>query len=142
MKKFKKSFRGYKVDEVNSFVCEVVEHVEGMLSEIKEKDKTISLLKQELEKYKRMEATLNKSIFMAQETSDQMRKMARSESDAMIKDAKRNANKIVRDALDRASKIEVESQTIKKNISIYKSRIKNIIEQQLEIIDDIDNIKM
>ena len=142
MRKFKKTFRGYKVDEVNSFVCDVVAHVEDMISEIKEKDNTILLLKKEIEKYKRMEDTLNKSILMAQETSDQMRKMARVESENIIKDAKRKANKIVSDALDKASKIEYESQTIKKNISIYKSRIKNIIEQQLEIIDDIDNIKL
>lgn len=142
MKKFKKTFRGYKVDEVNSFVSDVIVHVENMIGEIKEKENTILLLKKQIDEYKKMEDTLNKSILMAQETSDQMRKMARIESENIIKDAKRNANKIVSDALDKAAKIEYESQTIKKNISIYKSRIKNIIEQQLEIIDDIDNIKL
>ncbi len=142
MKKFKKTFRGYKVDEVNSFVCEVVSHVEGMINEIKDKNKEILLLKEEIKKYKRMEDSLNKSILMAQETSEQMRKIARVEAENIINDAKKNANKIVSTALDKASKIESESQTIKKNINIYKSRIRNIIEQQLEIIDDIDNIKM
>ena len=142
MKKFKKTFRGYKVDEVNSFVCEVIAHVEDMINELKEKDNKILLLTNELDKYRKREDTLNKSILMAQETSDQMRKMARIEAENIIKDAKRNANKIVSDALDKSSKIELESQTIRKNISIYKSRIRNIIEQQLEIIDDIENIKM
>ena len=41
MKKFKKTFRGYKVDEVNSFVCDVIAHVEGMIDEIKENPKDV-----------------------------------------------------------------------------------------------------
>ena len=142
MKKFKKTFRGYKVDEVNSFVCKIVYLVERIINKIKNKNKEILLLKEEIKKYKRMEDSLNKSILMAQETSEQMRKIARVEAENIINDAKKNANKIVSTALDKASKIESESQTIKKNINIYKSRIRNIIEQQLEIIDDIDNIKM
>ena len=101
MKKFKKTFRGYKVDEVNSFVCEVIAHVEDMINELKEKDNKILLLTNELDKYRKREDTLNKSILMAQETSDQMRKMARIEAENIIKDAKRNANKIVSDALDK-----------------------------------------
>ena len=64
MKKFKKTFRGYKVDEVNSFVCEVVSHVEGMINEIKDKNKEILLLKEQIKKYKRMEDSSNKSILM------------------------------------------------------------------------------
>ena len=142
MKKFRKSIRGYKVDDVNSFVSEVVSHVEDMLNEIREKDDEILRLKNDIEKYQNMEKTLNKSILMEQETSDQMRKMARIEAENIIGDAKKNANKIVSTALDKATKIESDANIIKKNISVYKSRIKNIIEQQLEIIDDIDNIKM
>lgn len=142
MKKFKRSLRGYNRKEVNAFVNEVIDQVEKMVAQIKEKDMKIQALNATLTKYKNMEETLNKSILMAQETSEQMKKMARIESETILSDAKKNANKIVNDALTRASKVESESAILKKNIQIFKTRIKNIVEQQLQIIDDIDNIDM
>ena len=142
MKKFKRSIRGYNREEVNAFVSEVIDQVEKMVAQIKEKDMQIQALNTTLSKYKNMEETLNKSILMAQETSEQMKKMARIESENIINDAKKNANKIVNDALSRASKVESESAILKKNIQIFKTRIKNIVEQQLQIIEDIDNIDM
>ncbi len=142
MKKFKRSIRGYNREEVNAFVSEVIDQVEKMVAQIKEKDMQIQALNTTLSKYKNMEETLNKSILMAQETSEQMKRMARIESENIINDAKKNANKIVNDALSRASKVESESAILKKNIQIFKTRIKNIVEQQLQIIEDIDNIDM
>ena len=140
MKKFKRSLRGYNTKEVNAFVNEVVSQVEKMVNEIKEKDLKIQALNANLLKYKNMEETLNKSIVMAQETSEQMRRMARIESENIISDAKKNANKIVNDALTRASKVEAETAVLKKNISVFKTRLKNIIEQQLQMVDDMDNL--
>lgn len=140
MKKFKRSLRGYNTKEVNAFVNEVVSQVELMVNQIKEKDLKIQALNANLLKYKNMEETLNKSIVMAQETSEQMRRMARIESENIISDAKKNANKIVNDALTRASKVEAETAVLKKNITIFKTRLKGIIEQQLQMVDDMDNI--
>ena len=142
MKKFKKSLRGYNVKEVNAFINEVIRQVEKMVNEDNRKQQIIDNLNKEILKHKRMEETLNKSILMAQETSEQMKKMARIESENIINDAKKNANKIVNDALNRAQKIESESAILKKNISIFKNRLKNIIEQQLQIVDDIDDIRL
>ncbi len=142
MKKFKRSLRGYNRKEVNAFVDEVIDQVEKMVAQIKEKDMKIQALNATLMKYKNMEETLNKSILMAQETSEQMKKMARIDGENIVNDAKKNANKIVNDALTKAAKIESESAVLKKNIQVFKTRIRNIVEQQLQIIDDIDNIEM
>ena len=142
MKKFKKSFRGYNKDEVNDFVSEVVNKVEVMVTELNKKDTSINDLKKELAYYKNMEETLNKSILMAEETSQQMRRLARIESENIISDAKKNANKIIDDALTKSSKIEAESLLLKKNVQVFKTRLKNIIEQQLQMVDDIDQIKL
>lgn len=142
MKKFKKALRGYNVKEVNAFINEVISQVEKMVAEDNRKNAVIQSLNNELTKYKKMEATLNKSIVMAEETANQMRRMARIEGESIINDAKKNANKIINEALLRSQKIESESAILKKNISIFKSRLKNIIEQQLQMVDDIDDIRL
>ncbi len=142
MRKFNKSFRGYNKKEVNEFVEEVVSKVELMVTELNKKEATIAELNREISRFKAMEETLNKSIIMAEETSAQMRKLARIESENIINDAKKNANKIVDNALTKASKIETESLILKKNIKVFKLRLKNIIEQQLQIVDEIDEIRL
>ena len=142
MKKFRKALRGYNVKEVNAFINEVICQVEKMIAEDNRKTMIINNQNKELKNYKNMEESLKKSILMAEETANQMKKMARIESESIINDAKKNANKIVSDALIRAQKIEAESAVIKKNISIFKTRLKNIIEQQLQIVDDIEDYKI
>ena len=47
MEKFNRTLRGYDPDEVNSFLDKVIGQVEGMVSQIKEKDARIA----ELDKY-------------------------------------------------------------------------------------------
>ena len=142
MKKFRKALRGYNIKEVNSFINEVISQVEKMIAEDNRKSMIINNLNKELQNYKNMEESLKKSIVMAEETASQMKKIARIESESIINDAKKNANKIVSDALVRAQKIEAESAILKKNVSIFKTRLKNIIEQQLQIVDDIEDYKI
>ena len=57
MKKFKRSIRGYNREEVNAFVSEVIDQVEKMVAQIKEKDMQIQALNTTLSKYKNMEET-------------------------------------------------------------------------------------
>ena len=63
-----------------------------------------------------------------------------NESDLIITEAKKNANRIINDALMKAEHIEEESARLRRNIVTYKRRIKGLIEQQSEIIDDLDKI--
>ena len=77
---------------------------------------------------------------MAQKTSDQLKVAASRESEIIIDDAKKNASRIVNDALMKAEKIENDADMVKRNINVLKRRLKNIIESQLDIINDIDKL--
>lgn len=148
MEKFSRTLRGYDVDEVNQFLDEVIEKVEKMVIDLKQKDQKIqelSALEQQnkrllekLEQYKRTEETMNRAIFMAQKTSDQMRMMAHNERETIMEEAKRNANRIVNEALLKAEKTEREADQLKRNILVFKKRLKDIIETQLEVVEQIE----
>ena len=142
MKKFSKSFSGYNTHEVNAFVDDVVKNVDEMLQKMKAKDMEIDRLTKELEHYKSMDATLNRAIVMAEESSKKYRESSLNESDLIITEAKKNANRIINDALTKAEHIEEESQRLRRNIITYKRRIRNLIDQQVEIVDDLDKIDL
>ena len=122
-----------------------------MISEINAKDKEIERLKknqgnpevmERLAQYERMEDTLNRAIIMAQKTSDQLKVAAHKESEIMLDDAKKNASRIVNEALQRAEKIENDAMTLQRNVTVFKRRLKNIVEQQLEVIDEIEKVEL
>ena len=142
MRKFSIVANGYDPREVSAFIDEVITQVESYLGEIKNNQEKINHLESLLKNYNNMEETLNKAIIAAQNAADQMKQMAKNESVGIIEDAKRNANAIVNEALIQAEKTEFEANLLRKNISVFKNRIKNIIESQLELSDDLDKVEL
>ena len=142
MNRFSTSLRGYNKDEVNKFVADCIKQVEGMLDNLKAKDIELENLKKDLEKYKLLEESLNKAILMAEDTSNEIRKMARNESERIVLDAKKNASRIVNEALMEAEKTQMESIQLKRNIITFKKRLRSILESQLDLVDDIDHLDM
>lgn len=150
MEKFTRTLRGYDPDEVNHFIDQVISQVEIMVNDIKSKNKKIAelssleeenaKLKEKLATYERMEGTLNRAILMAEKTSEQIKLSAHQESETIINDAKRNANRIVNDALLRAEKTEMEADILRRNITIFKRKLKSIIEAQLDMVNDIEKV--
>lgn len=142
MEKFSTSKDGYNKEEVNKFVNDVVIEVESMLNKMKQKDKEISELTKSLEKYDNLELVLNKTILMAEDSSNQMKKLAKEEADNLINDAKKNASRIVNEALMQAEKTELESIRLKRNIITFKKKLKVLLEQQIDLADEIDKIDL
>lgn len=145
MRKFKRSIAGYDVNEVNAFVDDVIRKVENIIKEeekikrdIYDKDTEIKELEATLEKYKVMENNLNNSILEAQNNVEYIKRVAKSEGDAIISEARKNANRIISDALIRAEKTQYEAELLKKNVNLFKSRVRVMLNQQLDLIDDLD----
>lgn len=151
MDKFNRALHGYDPEEVNAFLDQVINRVENMINEMKEKDLRIkelenalrqtNNLKEKVVQYERMEDTLNKAIIMAQKTSDQIKANAYHESELIVEDAKKNANRIVNDALIKAEKVENETLALQRNANVFKRRLKTIIEEQLEMVNELEKVE-
>ena len=151
MEKFNRTLHGYDPEEVNAFLDQVINHVEKMIAEMKSKDerikelenalKAVVPLKEKVTQYEKMEETLNKAIFMAQKTSDQIKSNAYRESELIVDEAKKNANRIVNDALIKAEKVETDTLALQRNANIFKRRLKQIIEEQLEMVNDLEKVE-
>lgn len=141
MKKFNTSFSGYNKEEVNRFVNDVTKHFEEMLNRLKSTDEELAQCKKELEVSRDKESTVNRALLVAEETSNQIRRVAKDESKLIIDDAKKNASRIINDALLKAEQAESDANNLKRRVEIYKKRVKQVIEEQEEMIDQIDDIK-
>ena len=89
---------------------------------------------------KKIEDTLNRAIFTAESAGDQIKSTARREAESMVAEARRNANRIINDALLKAEKAQNQADMLKRNTNVLKRRLKQIIENQLEVIEEIENV--
>ena len=152
MEKFSKTLHGYNPAEVNQFLDNIIGKVEKMVTELKDKDSKIielskldlenQALKEKISQYERTESVVNKAIVMAEKTSEQIKVTAYKEAESMIDDAKSKANRIINEALLKAEKAEQEANMLRRNINIFKRRIKDIISAQLDVVDEMDDIDL
>ena len=140
MKQFNTTLNGYDKTEVNAFVNEVTREYENVLDKLKSREIELKALKDRLEYYKNLESTLNTAVLVAEDSSNQIKKIAKEEAKIIIDQAKKNASRIINDALIKAEKTEIEADQLRRSLKIYKSRIKATIEEQLTMVDDVDNI--
>ena len=140
MRSFTTTISGYDKNEVHSFVNEVTREYESMLTKLKDRDLKIRNLEDQLKKYESMEQTLKRAIFVAEDASNQIKRIARDESRTIVEDAKKNASRIINDALIKAEKTEIEADELRRKIKLYKRRIKEVLGEQLDMVDDIDKI--
>ena len=89
-----------------------------------------------------MEETLKRTIMMAERTTEQVKLNAYQERDVIVGDAKKNANRIINEALMRSENIQREADSLRRNVVVFKKRLRDVIETQLEVIDDIEKIEL
>ena len=137
--KFSTSIQGYNKEEVNNFVKEVIVEYESMLNKLKKSCQYNEELKKELKHYKDIEATLNRAILVAEESTSNIKKVAYDESKTILEDARRNATKVINNALVKAEKIEAEAESLRRKVSVYKRRFRALVEDQLDEIEGFDD---
>ncbi len=140
MKKFDTVFRGYDKDQVQRCLDEIINNYEKLLEKSKKTEEENKKLVNEIAYYQKIEDTLNRAIFTAESAGDQIKSTARHEAENMISEARRNANRIINDALLKAEKAQNQADMLKRNTNVLKRRLKQIIENQLEVIEEIENV--
>lgn len=140
MKKFNTVFRGYDKLEVQRFIDEFIKGYERLLEKSKKTEEANKLLLEKISYYEKIENTMNKAIFNAESAGDQIKNAARKEAELLICEARRNSSRIINDALLKAEKAQNHAELLRRNTNVLKRRLRQIIENQLEVIDEIETI--
>ncbi|WP_108669768.1 DivIVA domain-containing protein [Peribacillus acanthi] len=141
-KEFTKGFRGYDEDEVNEFLDQIIKDYELILREKKELEEKLNDVHEKLGHFTNIEETLNKSIVIAQEAGEEVKRNAQKEAKLILKEAEKNADRIVNDSLSKARRIALEIEELKKQSKVFRTRFKMLIEAQLDLLknDDWDHL--
>ena len=141
-KEFTRGFRGYAEDEVNEFLDQIIKDYEILLREKKELEDKVKSMSEQMSHYSSLEETLQKSIVVAQEAADEVRRNSQKESKLIVREAEKNADRIVNDAMTKARKVTIEIDELKKQSKVFRNRFKMLVEAQLDLLntDDWDHL--
>lgn len=137
-KEFTRGFRGYNEDEVNGFLDQIIKDYEITIREKKDLQRQVEELNEKVNHFINIEDTLNKSIIIAQETAEELKANARKESKLIIKEAEKNADRIINEALSQSRKISMETEELKRQAKVFRTRLKMLIEAQLDMVNNED----
>lgn len=141
-KEFTRGFRGYAEDEVNEFLDQIIKDYEIIIREKKELEDKIKTMTEQMSHYNSLEETLQKSIVVAQEAAEEVRRNSQQEAKLIMKEAEKNADRIVNESLSKARKVAIEIDELKKQSKVFRNRFKMLVEAQLDLLntDDWDHL--
>ena len=134
----KQIMSGYSVEEVQSFMSELLRDYERLYKEnIEYKDK-IDMLNQGIQHYKSIEETLQNALIVAQGTAETVKQNAKAEADNIVKEAEINAIKSVDEINQKVVEKQLQLDEAKKQFDIYKAKMEALLISQLEILKEIN----
>lgn len=134
-KEFKKAFRGYKEDEVDEFLDKVIADYERLYKENGELKDRVSIDNERIESYASMEKSLQNTLLIAQTTAEDIVANARKKAEMIVKEAEEQGKRIIEDSNNSIVKINKDYEELKKEVQVFKTRFKTLLESELEALD-------
>ena len=136
-KVFKKAkIGGYDINDVEDFLEKLIVDYEAVFKEITELKDKCENLQESVKYYKSLEQGIEISVNNAREEADRIKERALEEA-AEIRERKENEYKNKMAELDlEVKKKEYALEEKKKEMQIYKIKVKSMLEAQLKILDE------
>ncbi len=140
-KEFKKSFRGYDMDEVEAFLSELIKDYSRIYREnASMKDKN-AILNDAVENYKGMEETMRSAIISAQRTSEEILHNAHEQADNIIREAKVRAQQILNDMDAQIQEMKRECEKIEGQSGLLRAKLRAVLNTYMGMLDELPEPK-
>ncbi len=126
----------YDKEEIKEILDYAIRKIEQNISTIKDQQIEIDRLKKELEKAHNM--SYNYNYEKEEQIRRELKENAKKEAELIINEARNNANKIINDALIETQKLDMKKEMLEKNIKQLKSKVREVLTKQFELIDEIE----
>lgn len=126
----------YDKEEIKEILDYAIRKIEQNISTIKDQQIEIDRLKKELEISRNI--PYNYNYEKEEQIRRELKENAKKEAELIISEARNNANKIINDALIETQKLDMKKEMLEKNIKQLKSKVREVLTKQFELIDEIE----
>lgn len=140
---FRRGFRGYRASEVQDFMRKLSLDYESLYKENFKLKEKIESLEESISAYQEMESTLKKTLYLAQETANEIKISSEKQAEVILREAQNRAEEM---KLRVREEIQTELQNLadlKQRVELFRIQFKNFLQTLIEMTDsrlDLDEI--
>ncbi|MEN2992064.1 MAG: DivIVA domain-containing protein [Bacteroidia bacterium] len=134
---FNRTFRGYDPDEVRSFLRQVAQEWGHLVEERQSLRQKLEQLTSEINRYKEMEALLQRTLLQAEEASQHTIQNAEKKASLIVEEARQKAEEILKAARYQKEQIEESIQSLLQRRQDILLELRSFLQLQLERLEQL-----
>ncbi|MCS7162478.1 MAG: DivIVA domain-containing protein [Bacteroidia bacterium] len=134
---FNRTFRGYDPDEVRSFLRQVAQEWGYLVEERQSLRQKLEQLTSEINRYKEMEALLQRTLLQAEEASQHTIQNAEKKASLIVEEARQKAEEILKAARYQKEQIEESIQSLLQRRQDILLELRSFLQLQLERLEQL-----
>ena len=138
---FEKVVRGYRPEDVESFMEKIADEFEALAAEKQEIEGQLYILAERIEQYKTEEESIKSTLLSAQKLGESIIAESRQKAEAILKDANIRKNDILASAHEEFAMYEENLARIKKETSDFKINVLSMYKEHIESLSKIPEVK-
>jgi len=131
---FKRSLRGFDEDMVNDVLDKIIEDYSFYIHENIELKDRVGVLNEGIQHYKSMEDSLQETLVIAQQTSEEIKRNAQDRAELIVREAEMRAQTLINEASKDSTKVKYEYEDIKNKMQMFRLRNESLLTSQLEML--------
>ena len=131
----RKTFNGIDPDHLDSFLQQIASQVEEQTRENTTLASRVKDLETHVERYRKIDQTLNETLLTAQRATDEARANAQKEAELIIKDAQVRADRYENESRERVYRLESEIRALIAQKESFISRFRSFLINQIKYLD-------
>lgn len=133
-KKFEKSAFGYKPEEVDAFLSDILGSYNEMYQEKTAAEEKLLVLAEKLEEYRANEDSLKTVLLGAQKLGENIVRDSKAKAEVMLADAENQIKQVFSESESKIKKEKETLVTLQKETADFKKRLLAMYRQHLELI--------
>ncbi len=138
---FEKVMRGYRPEDVESFMENIADEFEALEKEKRDLEEKLYLLAEKVEQYKAEEESIKTTLINAQRLGESIVSDARVKADNVIREATIKKNDIISSAYNEIEGTEEVLNRLKKEVSDFKRNILSLYKTHIESLSTLPDEK-
>lgn len=138
---FEKVVRGYRPEDVESFMEKIADEFEALAAEKQEIEGQLYILAERIEQYKTEEESIKTTLINAQKLGESIIAESRQKAEAILKDANIRKNDILASAYEELELYEENLARIKREVSDFKISVLSMYKEHIESLSQVPEVK-
>ncbi|MEB7799963.1 DivIVA domain-containing protein [Staphylococcus xylosus] len=137
-KTFTNARNGFEPTEVESYLEQLSNEIERLKEDKAQLEKVIEDKESNIQSYKEVHQSVSDALIQAKQAGEETKAAATKNAEATVSKAKAEADRIVNDAVEKARRLSFQTEDMKRQSKIFRSRFRMLVEAQLDLLKNED----